>query len=215
MSKLLQRVRYWLMSKKTVSRRIAQVCASSLKEVGLSVGGNVFELKNSKNRHGWLVSLQVPAQLQVPPVDALALRLFLTRRIELALGMKPKSMHLVLSFSCEAKRLPFAESVIEPRWLKERMSSFLAGVTLTPSSATSKKTSPSPAAAKPKPGTSPSVPTPTDNGKPTPALSDTKASIAPAITLNEKMKALLDSLDDDDLYEVKEASMTDFDRAML
>ena len=215
MSKLLQRVRYWFMSKRTVSRRIAQVCAASLKEIGLSVGGNVFELKNSKNRDGWLVSLQVPAQLQVPPVDALALRLFLTRRIEMAVGMKPKSMHLVLSFSSEAKRLPFAESVIEPRWLKERMTSFLANVNKTASTTAGKKTALPPAATKAKSGPPHTTPTVAENAKPTPTTSDKKASSAPAITLDEKMKALLDTLDDDDLYEVKEASMTDFDRAML
>jgi cell division septation protein DedD len=215
MSKLLQRVRYWFMSKKTVSRRIAQVCASSLREIGLSVGGNVFELKNSKNRNGWLVSLQVPAQLQVPPVDTLALRLFLTRRIELALGMRPKSLDLVLSFSSEAKRLPFAESVIEPRWLKERMTSFLANVNKTASPAAGKNAAQAPAATKAKPGPPHPARTVAEKAKLVPTTSDKKASSAPPITLDEKMKALLDSLDDDDLYEVKEASMTDFDRAML
>jgi hypothetical protein len=211
MSKLFEHVGYWFLSKKTLSRRIAQVCALALKEIGLNAGGNVFELKNSRKRAGWLVSLQIPEQLRVTPVDALALRLFLSRRVEDALGMKPKSLHMVLSFNTEAKRLPFAESVIDTQWLKARMTSVLANAGTAAAPVTAQTIAPIQA----QPILTPSPHPNSTAAKPTAHLSGSKPVSAPAKVQEEKMKTLLASLTDDDLYEVKEASMTDFDRALL
>jgi hypothetical protein len=186
-------------SKNTQSHRIAQTCSAALKEVGLHVGGNVFELRNSKGDSGWLVSLLVPAKFQVPPVEALALRLFLAKRIEAALGMIPKSLRLELNFSSEAKRLPFAESIIEPKWLKSRMALCLGKPGRGASPAGNKAAPVTSLRIVPPPNAS--VP----NGKPV----SESAKIQEA-----KLKSLLESLDDDDLYEVNEGSMSDFDRAV-
>jgi hypothetical protein len=165
--------------------------------LGLHVGGNVFELRNSKGDSGWLVSLLVSEAFHVPPVETLALRLFLSKRIEAALGMVPKSLRLELSFSSEAKRLPFAESIIEPQWLKSRMALCLGkpGKGAAP-------------AAKAAPVTSlrivPPAGTTAPNGKP---VSDC------AKVQEEKLISLLATLDDDDLYEVNEGTMSDFNCA--
>jgi hypothetical protein len=35
----------------------------------------------------------MPERLRIPAVDALALRIFLAQRIEIALGIAPKSLH--------------------------------------------------------------------------------------------------------------------------
>jgi hypothetical protein len=163
----------------------------------LHVGGNVFELRNSKGDSGWLVSLLVPAAFQVPPVEALALRLFLTRRIEAALGMAAKSLRLELSFSSEAKRLPFAESIIEPRWLKSRLA--LCPGKPGKGAATTARAAPVTSLRIVPPPT-----TPAPNGKP---VSDC------ARVQEEKLKSLLATLDDDDLYEVNEGTMSDFNCA--
>ena len=208
MSKLLYRIRLWFAPKQPLSRRIAQVCALSLKEVGLSVGGNVFELKSSKNRAGWLVSLQVPEHFHVPAVDALALRLFLSRRVELALGMEAKSLQLLLHFSAEAKRLPFAEALIQAPWLRSRLATLLAGAQ-------------HPAiVAKPRPAPAPATivaaqPNPTDAVPAMPSLQPGSKPVSASARVQEKkLEALLATLTDEDMYEVNETSMTDFDRAL-
>ncbi len=210
MSGLLKRIGLWFSSKKTLSRQIAQVCAISLQEVGLSVGGNVFELKNSKNHAAWLVSLQMPRHVHIPAVDALALRLFLSQRVEAALGMPPRTLHMVLNFSTEAKRLPFPESVVEPKWLKARVSALLAGAGNSATSIPVQPTSPQPIAPPALATASPAAVSPKSTRQPL----GQKPVSAPASIQEQQMKALLASLTDDDLYEVREASMTDFDRAL-
>ena len=223
----LQRLALMFASKQAQSRQIAQVCATSLKEVGLNVGGNVFELKNSRGNRGWLVSLQMPERVQISPVDALALRLFLCKRVEAALKLKPKSMHLVLNFSFEAKRLPFAESVVDPKWIQSRIAFALSGA----KSATAPDRPPAAAAAAPaapKPAGQPAAlranpVAPTTRAAPVPFTPESSLAAAAAITRpvsasaqtqEERLEEMLATFDDDDLYEVNEGSMTDFDRAM-
>lgn len=169
MSNLMQRLTLKF-SRSAQSRKIAQVCALSLREVGLNVGGNVFEIKNSKGKTGWLVSLQMPERVLVPAVDALAIRIFLTRRVEAAMGLKPKSFHLLLSFGTEARRLPFSESVVEPKWLQAHIAQFMAP-SQTPAGVTAGKAAPARAvAAKAAPAVVPapqrSVPAPKQTASP-------------------------------------------------
>ena len=172
----------------------------------------MFELKNSKHHAAWLVSLQMREQLHIPPEDALALRLFLSQRVETALGMEPKSLHMVLNFNTEAKRLALAESVIEPKWLKIRMNALLASASKASSSVAAQAASPIKATpASPAPAQAASV----QATRAAPLAPGQKPVSARASTQEKKMKELLASLTDDDLYEVKEASMTDFDRALL
>ena len=209
MSKLLHRIRLWFSPKNPLSRRIAQVCALSLKEVGLSVGGNVFELRNSKNRAGWLVSLQVPEHFHVGAVDALALRLFLSRRVEAALGMAPRSLQLVLNFNAEAKRLPFAESGIDASRLRSRQAALTAGAHKTAQPATPFPPLTKGQSAARQPGQAGA-----EQATSGPAPAGSKPVSASARVQEKKVEALLASLTDEDMYEVKETSMTDFDRAL-
>ena len=204
MFSLRQRLLLRFASKKTQSHRIALTCSAALREVGLHVGGNVFELRNSKGDSGWLVSLLVPASFQVPPVETLALRLFLAKRVEAALGMVPKSLRLELSFSSEATRLPFSESIIESKWLKSRMALCLGHSIRSAAPAGAKSRQVAALATSlfivPPPNTQ--VP----NGKP---VSES------AQVQEEKLKSLMASFDDDELFEVNEGSMSDFDRAVV
>ena len=228
MPRFLQRLALMFASKQAQSRQIAQVCATSLKEVGLNVGGNVFELKNSRGNRGWLVSLQMPERVQISSVDALALRLFLCKRVEAALKLQPKSMHLVLNFSTEAKRLPFAESVIDPKWLQSRIAFALANarpgpiaapVAAPPKAATPLASKPTVSAAvvRANPFAAPKSAAPASSTADAPAelaAAPHRPVSASAQTQEERLEEMLSTFDDDDLYEVNEGSMTDFDRAM-
>lgn len=239
-------------SRQAQSKQIAKICAVSLKELGLNVGGNVFQLINSKGIKGWLVSLQVPENFKISPVDALALRLFLARQIEVALKMPPKSLGLVLSFSNEARKLPMAEAAVDGKWIRARIPVWMAGVNTKPGvvrSGTSSVPASTPASSRPHVS-------PTAYGNTTPlrpaapgavrvatnvssasvaSVSAAAAATAAAAALaksqasrhqapppvsgsadeqSARLETLLASMDDDQHYEVQEASMTDFDRAL-
>lgn len=237
-------------SRQAQSKQIAKICAVSLKELGLNVGGNVFQLINSKGIKGWLVSLQVPENFRISPVDALALRLFLARQIESSLKMPPKSLGLVLSFSNEARKLPMAEAAVDGKWIKARIPVWMAGVTQKPSAPRSGGHSSSAPPTSPissRPGVSPTAygnTTPLRPATPgsvrvaTNVSSATVASVSAAAAAaalaksqpsrhqapppvspsadeqSARLETLLAAMDDDVHYEVQEASMTDFDRAL-
>ncbi len=237
-------------SRQAQSKQIAKICAVSLKELGLNVGGNVFQLINSKGVKGWLVSLQVPENFKISPVDALALRLFLARQIEVGLKMPPKSLGLVLSFSNEARKLPMAEATVDGKWIRARIPVWMAGVAQKPGFARAGSSSvPASTPASSRPPVSPTAygnTTPLRPAAPgavrvaTNVSSGTVASVSAAAAAAEialaksqgtrhqapppvsgsadeqsaRLETLLASMDDDQHYEVHEASMTDFDRAL-
>ncbi len=233
-------------SSQTQSKHIAKICAVSLKELGLNVGGNVFQLTNSKGIKGWLVSLQVPENFKISPMDALALRLFLSRQIEIGLKIPAKSLGLVLSFSNEARKLPMAETAVDGKWIRARIPVWMAGVSTRPAA-------PRPSGVASLPPSAPvsSRPpvSPTAYGNTTPlrpaapsavrvatnVSASSLASVSAAAALaktqsvrhqapppvspsadeqSARLETLLASMDDDVTYEVQEASMTDFDRAL-
>lgn len=220
----------------------------SLKELGLNVGGNVFQLINSKGIKGWLVSLQVPENFKISPVDALALRLFLARQIETSLKLPPKSLGLVLSFSNEARKLPMAEAAVDGKWIKARIPVWMAGVPNKPAAlraGSSSVPASTPASSRPpvsptaygnttplRPAAPGAVRVSTNVSAPTIA-SVTAAAAAAALAKSQngrhqgpppisgsadeqsaRLETLLAAMDDDKHYEVQEASMTDFDRAL-
>lgn len=214
MPSLIQVISQLLTSRQSQAKRISKVCALTLKELGLTVGGNVFQLINSKGKHGWLVSLHVPERFAISPTDALALRLFLTRRLEAALGLKPKSMALVLSVSSEAKRLPFGESVVDAAWIKKRIPIWL-------NSAAKKDAKATPASqpgamgqfssSDPRTGVVSDLP---PTLRPNAAAIGTAPKSPPAKEQEARLEQMLALMSDDEPYEVVEASMTDFDRAL-
>lgn len=214
MSSLLQTLSRLFSSRKSQSQRISKVCAVTLKELGLSVGGNVFQLTNSKGKSGWLVSLHVPERFSISPTDTLALKLFLTKRIETALGMKPKSLALVLSISNEAKRLPFGESAIDAKWVKSRIPVWLSA---PPKSGLK---APPVARSSAPPQFAPSTLagfTATDLPevlRPNAEAIGAAPKSLPAKEQEARLEKLLATFSDDEHYEVLEASMTDFDRAL-
>lgn len=219
------------------SGRIAKICAMSLKELGLNVGGNVFQLTNSKGVKGWLVSLQVPENFKISPVDALALRFFLARQIESALNLQPKSLGLVVSFSNEARKLPMSEASIDGKWIKARIPVWMNGVTLPKAASNVSGVPSSRPGSTPSNSRSPGVGSAYSNTTPiqpaggglsrpgAPGIaglatlpSMTRSSSPPpsasADEQTARVQALLAELGDDEHYEVHEASMTDFDRAL-
>jgi hypothetical protein len=108
----------------------------------------------------------------------------------------------VLSFSNEAKRLPFPESTIEPKWLQSRLAICLADA--HPTAAPAKEKTASPLTGK--------VAAP--RAKPFEHTPSSKPISPAAKTLEKRIEALAATLTDDDLYDVQEGSITDFDRAM-
>ena len=211
MASIIQSLSNLFASRKSRSRRIAKVCAKSLKDPGLNIGGNVYQLTNSKGKAGWLISLQVSERFYIPPTDALALRIYLSRKIEEDLGLKPKSLGLVLSFNQEAKRLPFAENVVNSKWVRARIPVWQEG---RPGLATTAAS----AAGGPASTFPPSTLRP---AKPLPEILRPNANVIgsapislPAKEQEQRLEKLMESMGDDEEYEVMEASMTDFDQAL-
>jgi hypothetical protein len=97
------------------------VCGGALKEVGLSLPGNVFELRNSSTQAGWLINLKAAEDFSLPAVEMLALRLFMTRRISQELKIPIASVRLIVSFNGESKKLPFPAAMVNKQWLQTRI----------------------------------------------------------------------------------------------
>lgn len=103
---------------------IANACAQLLRELGLHVGGNVFSLRSSQQKEGWLVQLLVPEAMQLRPEDSLALQMLLQHRIARVLGPQATPPLVLLSLNSQAKKLPIPVSELTVQWMRERVANY-------------------------------------------------------------------------------------------
>lgn len=108
----------------TEIKLISNACAKLLRELGLNVGGNVFSLRSSQQKAGWLVQLLVPHPMQLLPEDSLALQMLLQHRIARVLGPQATPPLVLLSLNSQAKKLAIPVAELTVQWMRERIATY-------------------------------------------------------------------------------------------
>ncbi|MDP2000118.1 MAG: hypothetical protein Q8K22_11075 [Rhodoferax sp.] len=110
----------WSQQKRT--EKVSSICQRWLNEMGIELSREIYQVVTRSRQHVYLVRLHMQDRRAFPAADLLAIRLFLTLKVEEELCLESRSIRIFLQANVEAKSIKMDPKSITSLWLHNRIS---------------------------------------------------------------------------------------------